>query len=353
MRAALYHGREDVRVQTVDHDSLGPGDVRIDVAACGICGSDLHEYTAGPIFLPTEPHPMTRASVPIRLGHEFAGQVSEIGDDVTSFSVGDQVAVNPIQSCGKCRYCTAGKRHLCTSIALVGISADGGGFAEESVVSAENIVPLPASVPARLGALIEPFSVALHAVRRADVRAGDSAAVFGCGPIGLAIVQVLQAAGTTDVFVSEPRDVRRKLAGDLGATTINPVENDAVRQIKAATDGGADVGFEVAGIEQTYNEAISSSKRDGTVVVVSVFEDSIDTHPNSIVMAERTVKGTMSYLASDRVDGEFRAITKMFSNGQLDPVQLVTDMISLEDITAGFESLRDPESEQVKILVEP
>lgn len=353
MRAALYHGREDVRLETVDPQPLGSENVRVDVAACGICGSDLHEYAAGPIFMPDEPHPMTGASIPLRMGHEFAGTVSEVGTGVTDISVGDAVTVNPIRSCGECRYCAAGKQHLCASIALVGVSADGGGFAENSVVPAENVVPLPESVPPRLGALIEPFSVALHAVRRAGLAAGDSVAVFGSGPIGLAIAQVVHAAGATEVFVSEPRDARRELAGDLGATAIDPVETNAVRRLKAATDGGADVAFEVAGIEQTYNDAIASTKRDGTVVVVSVFEDAVETQPNGIVMAERTVKGTMSYLGSGRTDGEFQSVASMFANGQLKPEQLVTETISLEDIAIGFESLRDAESEQIKILVEP
>lgn len=120
MRAALYYGQEDVRVETVDAGNLGDGDVRVDVAACGICGSDLHEYTAGPIFVPEEPHQMTGVSIPLRIGHEFAGRVSEVGVDVDRLSVGDPVTTNPIQSCGQCRYCNAGKRHLCTSIALVG-----------------------------------------------------------------------------------------------------------------------------------------------------------------------------------------------------------------------------------------
>ncbi|MFC7157657.1 2,3-butanediol dehydrogenase [Halomarina halobia] len=352
MKAALYYGQEDVRVETVDADRVGPGDVLVDVAACGICGSDLHEYTAGPIFVPNAPHPMTGVSLPLRMGHEFAGRISEVGRDVTNLSVGDTVTVNPIQSCGNCRFCAAGKRHLCASIALIGVSADGGGFAERSVIPAENVVPLPESVPPQQGALIEPFSVALHAVRRAELTVGDSVAVYGSGPIGLAIVQVLHAAGTTDVFVVEPRAARRELAGDFGAMTINPIESDAVRRVKAATDGGTDAAFEVAGIEQTYNAAISSTKRDGTVVVVSVFEDTVETHPNSIVMAERTVRGTMSYLANDRADGEFQAVTKMFADGQLAPDQLVTSVISLSDIVTGFESLRDPESDDIKILVE-
>ena len=183
--------------------------------------------------------------------------------------------------------------------------------------------------------------------------AGDSVVVFGSGPIGLAIIQILCAAGATDVFVSEPRDSRRELAENLGATVVNPVKHDARKRIKAATEGGADIAFEVAGIEQTYNDAISSTKRDGTVVVVSVFEDAIKTHPNTIVMAERTVKGTMSYLAGNRADGEFQSVTKLFASGQLDPDRLVTGTVSLDDIGAGFESLRDPESDHAKILVEP
>lgn len=353
MRAALYYGQEDVRIETLDPGNIDGDDVRIDVAACGICGSDLHEYTAGPIFIPEEPHHMTGVSIPLRIGHEFAGRISEVGAEVDGLSVGDPVTVNPIRSCGTCRYCTAGKRHLCTSIALVGVSAEGGGFAEESVVPAEYVVPLPESITPRLGALIEPFSVALHAVRRSNLTAGGSAAVFGCGPIGLAIIQVLSAVGATEVFVSEPRDVRRELAAAMGATTIDPTETEPVRRIKSATDGGPDASFEVAGVEATYNDAISSVKRDGTIVVVSMFEDTLETHPNTIVMAERTIKGTMSYLAGDRADGEFRAVMRMFENGQLNPERIVTDTIPLTNIEEGFDSLADPENEQVKILVEP
>jgi (R,R)-butanediol dehydrogenase/meso-butanediol dehydrogenase/diacetyl reductase len=353
MRAALYHGREDVRVEDVDPDPLGSDEVRIDVEAAGICGSDLHEYAAGPIFTPEEAHPMTGVSIPLRMGHEFAGSIVDVGDDVTDHSVGDPVVVNPIRYCGSCRYCTAGQQHLCESIALTGVSADGGGFAERSVVPAASVVPLPESVPLELGALVEPFSVALHAVRQADLTAGDSVAIFGSGPIGLAITQVVRAAGATDLFVSEPRDARRARAADLGATAIDPTETEPVRRIKRATDGGVDVAFEVAGIEQTYNDAVSSTRRDGTVVIVSMFEAPIETHPNTVVMAERTIEGTMSYTAGDRHDSEFHSILKLFDDGRLDPEQLVTDTISLEDIVDGFESLRDPESEQIKILVEP
>jgi (R,R)-butanediol dehydrogenase/meso-butanediol dehydrogenase/diacetyl reductase len=353
MRAARYHGREDVRVETVESNSLGDRDVRIDVEAAGICGSDLHEYVAGPIFIPEEPHPMTGSSIPLRMGHEFAGRINEVGPEVSTLAAGDPVAVNPIRSCGECRYCAAGQRHLCASVALTGVSADGGGFAESSVVPAESVVSLPESVPPKIGALVEPFSVALHAVRQADLTVGDSVSVFGSGPIGLGIVQLVRAAGATDVFVSEPRDARRKRAADLGATTVDPTETDPISLIKSSTDGGTDIAFEVAGIEQTYNDAITSTRRDGTIVVVSMFEHSIETHPNRIVMAERTIEGTMSYLAGDRSDGEFQSVVKLFDGGQLDPEQLITDTISLEDIADGFESLRDPESDQIKILVEP
>lgn len=353
MRAALYHGREDVRVEGVDPDPLGPNDVRIDVEAAGICGSDLHEYAAGPIFTPEEPHPMTGVSIPLRMGHEFAGRIADVGEDVSDHSVGDPVVVNPIRYCGSCRYCNSGQQHLCASIALTGVSAGGGGFAEQSVVPAESVVPLPESIPLALGALVEPFSVALHAVRQADLTAGDSVAIFGSGPIGLAITQVVRAAGATDLFVSEPRDARRDRAADLGTTAIDPTEIEPIRRIKRATDGGVDVAFEVAGIEQTYNDAISSTRRDGTVVVVSMFEAPVETHPNTVVMAERTIEGTMSYTAGDGNGSEFRSIIKLFENGQLDPERLVTDTIPLEDIAGGFGSLRDPDSEQIKILVEP
>lgn len=356
MQAARYHGRGDIRVESIDESELGTDQVRVDVDSCGICGSDLHEYAAGPIFIPEgEPHPISGDVAPITMGHEYSGKVSEVGGDVTGLSVGDAVAINPILYCGECRQCREGNYHICDSIGFTGLSGGDGGFAENVVVSAEQVVPLVEGVPLEYGALVEPLAVGLHAVRRSGLQAGDSVAVFGSGPIGLSVIQSARAAGAGKIYVSEPRAARRDRAVDCGATdTIDPTETDAIEFITDETGGGVDVTFEVAGIEPTYKAALQSVRPSGTMTVVSIWEGEVSSHPNNIVLGERTITGTLAYLGGPRADEEYGMVIDMLADGTLDPKPLITDRIGLDDIVDdGFESLLDTESDQVKILVKP
>jgi (R,R)-butanediol dehydrogenase/meso-butanediol dehydrogenase/diacetyl reductase len=356
MRAATYHDRKDIRVEDVERDAVEEGQVRIDIDSCGICGSDLHEYTAGPIFVPdSEPHPVSQETAPIRMGHEFSGRISEVGGSVTGLEVGDAVAVNPILYCGECRQCREGNYHICDSIGFVGLSGGGGGFAESVVLDAEHAVPLGDDIPIEYGALVEPLSVALHAVRRSGLRAGDAVAVFGAGPIGLAVIQCARAAGAGSIFVSEPRDARRERAADCGATElVDPTSTDAIEYITSNTDGGADVSFEVAGVEASFNAAVESTAPSGRTTIVSIWEEEVSTHPNNLVLGERTVTGTLAYLGGPRSDEEYGMVIDMLADGRLDPEPFITDRIGLEEIVEdGFERLIDPESDHVKILVKP
>ncbi|WP_128226263.1 2,3-butanediol dehydrogenase [Halobacteriaceae bacterium SHR40] len=356
MRAATYHDRKDIRVEDVERNAVEDGQVRIDIDSCGICGSDLHEYTAGPIFVPgDEPHPVSQETAPIRMGHEFSGTISEVGGSVTGLEVGDAVAINPILYCGECRQCKEGNYHICDSIGFVGLSGGGGGFAESVVLDAEHAVPLGDDVPIEYGALVEPLSVALHAVRRSGLRAGDAVAVFGAGPIGLAVIQCARAAGAGSIFVSEPRDARRERAADCGATElIDPTSTDAIEHITSNTDGGVDVSFEVAGVEASFNAAVESTAPSGRTTIVSIWEEEVSTHPNNLVLGERTVTGTLAYLGGPRSDEEYGMVIDMLADGRLDPEPFITDRIGLEEIVDdGFERLIDPESDHVKILVKP
>ncbi len=356
MRAARWHGQRDIRVEDIDEQPVGPNDVKIDVEACGICGSDLHEYAAGPIFIPAEdPHPVSGETAPITMGHEFSGIVSEVGDDVTSVSEGMPVTVNPIHWCGECRSCLEGKYNLCESLGFVGLSGGVGGLADSLVVSAEKVVPLPEDLPLEYGALVEPLAVALHAARETGLQAGDSVAVLGSGPIGLSVIQVARAAGATPIIVSEPRATRRDFAADCGADVlIDPTEEDAVERIREETGGGVDVAFEVAGISATYNAAIESTHNDGRVMVVSIWEGEVETNPNTIVLSERTVRGSIAYQGGPRSGEEFGMVIDMLADERLDPEALITGRIDLGDVVDdGFEALLDEESDQVKILVSP
>lgn len=356
MRAARFHDSEDIRVETVEPASVGDTDVRIDVAACGICGSDLIEYQRGPEHTPADPHPETGANVPVPLGHELSGVVSEVGSAVTRVQKGDRVAIHPNLPCGECRYCEDGRYNVCPNVVAVGFQLGEGGFAESAVVPERQVHELPEAVSLGAGALVEPFAVGLHAVRRSGMRVGDTVGVFGCGPIGQTVVQAAADAGAKRIFVSEPNDARREAARAFGADElVDPLEADAVETMRAATHGGVDVAFEFAGVEATFNAALNSTRRNGTVTVGSMSRGEISTDLNDIVTTERTVVGTYCYGFPPRSDrSEFDAVIRSLEAGNIDTDTYVTGRIDLDEIVeAGFETLLDADTDHLKILVRP
>ena len=356
MRAVIYYGERDVRVEDVTQQNVGSTGVRVDITACGICGTDLHEYVAGPIDTPGDaPHPITGEEVPIRFGHEFGGRVTEVGLDVDRIRRGDLVAINPLLICGDCQYCDEGKYNLCTNIGTIGLSGAGGGFAENVVVDESHVVPVPDSVPDEYTALVEPLAVGVHAVRESEMELGDDVAVIGCGPIGLATALAAKAEGAGQLLASASRDSRRELARRIGAdVVIDPNETDPVAEIRAATDDGADVAFEVAGAGSSLDEAVQCTTRDGAVTVISLFEEAIEFDPNPIVHGGRSLDGVFGYQAGPLGDRDYRTVIRLLETGQLDPEPLITGRVGLEDIVEeGFESLSDRGSGHVKILVEP
>lgn len=222
MKAAKFYGVKDIRVEEAQLPALEAGMVKVKVAFAGICGSDLHEYVGGAYAFRTQPV----------LGHEFAGVVVEVAEGVTHTKVGDRVAVEPPIPCGKCDNCRRGYSNLCKRGQSYGYTISGG-FAEYAVVQEENIHLLPENMSLELGALVEPTAVAVHAVRQSQLKLGDTAAIFGAGPIGLLVLQAVKAAGASEIFVVEVSDERRQKALELGATyVINPIDTDAVAFIR-------------------------------------------------------------------------------------------------------------------------
>ena len=352
MKAALWYGKNDVRVEEIEEPKVVKGSVKIKVKWCGICGSDLHEYLGGPIFIPVgQPHPLSGNVAPVVLGHEFSGEVVEVGEGVSKFKAGDRVAVEPIVACGKCAACSEGKYNLCSSLGFHGLCGSGGGFAEYTVFPVEFVHKIPDNMSYEQGALIEPMAVALHSIRVANFKTGDTALVLGSGPIGLATIECLKAAGARLVVVLQRKSVRQEYAKRAGADVVlDPNEVDVAAEVKKLTDGvGVDAAFETTGAEVGFNTGLDSIKFEGTLVITSIWEKPMSFNPNVLVFQEKKVVGTLAYRH------EFPATIAQMSDGRIKAQGYVTKKILLDDIVKeGFGALTGPEKKShVKIIITP
>ncbi|MCB0211896.1 MAG: 2,3-butanediol dehydrogenase [Anaerolineae bacterium] len=358
MKAAVWHGQRDVRIEDIPEPAApGEGEVKLQVGWCGICGTDLHEYAAGPIFTQVnQPHPLSGRLAPLTPGHEFAGTIVEVGSGVSGFKVGDRVAPNPLLRCGTCAYCRQGLPHLCTQIGFMGCHSDGGfgEYVNVNVVRGSNPIPvlykLPDKVSLEAGAMIEPLAVGVHATKRGHLQDGETVVVVGAGPIGICTIQAARAAGASQIIVLETAAGRRNFAEAAGATAvIDPTSTDAAKAVQDLTNGmGVDCAFECVGAEPTLKAAISTLRKDGRAVVVGIFEHPAALDYFDVVFFEKTIIGTFAYR------DEFDLVIDMLADGRLQPEPMVTGKIGLNDLVAGgFEELLTNKEGNVKILVAP
>ncbi|SFI24456.1 MULTISPECIES: 2,3-butanediol dehydrogenase [Microbacterium] len=353
MKAARYYGREDIRIEDIEQQPLQPGTVRIDVAWTGICGSDLHEYLDGPIFVPPagHPHPISGESAPITLGHEFSGVVRELGEGVTDLEVGQHVVVEPyIIDSAVDTGPESTDYHLSENMNFIGLGGRGGGLAENIVVERRWVHPVDSSVPLDEAALIEPLSVAHHAVIRSGARAGQWALVGGAGPIGLLTAAVLKAEGV-NVVISEISSLRRQKALDAGVADValNPLEVDVVTEVKRLTDGrGADVAFEATSVQAVFDTLLDAVRPQGVVVVISIWGHPASLDMQKLVLKEIDLRGTIAYV------NDHPATIKLVEDGKIDLKPFITGKIGLDDLVSkGFDTLIHHNETAVKILVSP
>ena len=349
MKALRFHAAKDIRIEEVS----GPpdpevGEVVVRVATCGICGTDLHEYAAGPIVTPVEPHLLTGAQNPQILGHEFAGDVVAIGSGVTSVVEGDRVAIMPLAYCGHCAYCRRGLQQLCTTMGCVGLSHAWGGMAELAKVAEYQVVRLPDSVSYEQGALIEPTAVAAYGVERAGVAPGDRVLVTGAGPIGALAALCAQAAGASTVYISEPNPARRARAEALGvATVLDPTSVDVPEFLHEQTDGlGVDVAIECSGHPNGFNSAVQSLRRRGTLAQTGLFVGEASVEPMLWSLNDLTIIGTWCYWVYD-----FDRIAVQIGAGSLPVERVVTSSVTLDDAPDAFARLASGAADDIKVLV--
>ena len=351
MRAAIFYDEHDIRVEDVEEPGpLKRGQVRLRPILCGICGTDLHEYLAGPIVIPTSPHPLTGSSAPQVLGHELSARVLEVADDVSTVAVGHRVSVQPLVFCGECYYCRRGLNHLCVQMACVGLSFDGGGIAEQLVLSASQVSVLPDTVSDKQGALIEPSAVAAYGVDRTGLRAGDSILITGAGPIGALSALYAHVAGASQVIISEPNPKRRALAASFGiATILDPTSDDVTSAVKDMTGGvGVDVAAECSGSEPGLNAALNAVRSHGTITQVGLHIKPASFDPMNLSNRDLTLIGTWCYPVTD-----WPRIIALVASGRFPVEKAVSDVVPVADIVErGFDRLLDPSGDAQKILVE-
>ena len=347
MRAAVYYGNHKLEVEDVAEPSVRDGHVKVKVSLNGICGTDLHEYFDGPIFIsPEAPHPLTGKSMPVVMGHEFSGVVTEVGTGVSDVHEGDHVTIEPIYRCGECRPCRDGRYNLCLKIGFHGLM-DDGGMAEYTVVPRNQVHHLPDSVSLEMGALVEPMSVAYHAAKLADVDDQGSALVYGAGPIGIGLWFALRGLGLTEIDVVEPSEHRRRSIEALGARTLDPTAVDVAGLIADRTNGnGVDAAFDAAGVEASVSSALDCVGERRPLISVAIYEKPLATALINLVLRERRIQGTICYTGDD-----YRAVIELMTRGHYDTTGWV-DTIPLSGVVEqGLEQLRAGKA--MKLLVDP
>lgn len=349
MQAARLWGQHDLRVEDIADVGEPPADwVRVRVEACGICGTDVEEYTAGPNIVPTAPHPVTGRSVPLTLGHEVVGIVEAVGEGAR-LDVGTRVAVEGNLFCGTCWWCARHEYQLCTRSAALGLMADGG-LAEHMLAAAHLSIPVAAHVAPEDAVLAEPLAVVVRAVARAGVRLGTTVAIVGAGTIGLLAVQVAKLAGARRVLVVERLEQRRRLALDLGADFAVTPEEALEAGVHLTAGIGMDVVIEAAGNPAAAQEAIRLARRGGTAVVLGVFDQCLPIDMMDLLLGEKRVLASLSHV----YDTDFAEAVSLIERCAVRTAPLVTDRIALDKVVEeGFKALvADPDA-HLKVVVEP
>ena len=325
MTAAVLHGKEDLRIEEVDIPQIGLNDVLVKVKACCICGTDPHIYER------RFPSPL-----PLILGHEFSGEVVEVGEDVDFVKVGDRVTADINMGCGVCHFCRIGQKLHCTSIKQLGVHVNGA-FAEYVSVPVSNVYKLPDGVSWIEAAYTEPLACAISGIDRTNIQYGDTVVVIGAGPMGLVHTLLAKLKGAGTVIVTELNPERAQIAKNLGADyVLNPKEVDAAEEIKKITDGiGADVVIEAVGSAVTYTQAFDFVRKAGTILVYGAAPADATITIRPFDLYSRELKIVSSYAGT--YDTFVKAIS-LISKKIIDPMKIISTVIPFSEVNQGIEN---------------
>lgn len=335
MRAVRLHGAGDLRVEQVPGPGTpAPGWVRLKVSAAGICGSDIHNFRTG--------HWITRA--PSIAGHELTGVVAELGEGVEGFRPGDSVVVDSRFWCGACAACRAGRHHMCETLGFVGEACDGG-FAQEAVLPARLLLPVPAAIDPAVAAMAEPLAVALHAVKRLAPRPGEPVLVVGCGPIGGLAALVLARQHDGPVLVADRNRARAQRVADVtGARTVAIDAGD----IRAALGGLLPAAaIEATGSTAALGQLMAVTESGGRIALVGIFHGRLELDPNLMVERELTLFGCHAFT------DELAEAVALLPALHPDLMRLIDRQIGLADIPDAYARLIAGEAQGLKVIVRP
>lgn len=334
MKSVRFYGIRDTRIEDVEVPKiLEKDDVIVKVKVAGICGSDISKYSK------TGPHMVGEI-----LGHEFSGEVAQIGSEVKNFKIGDRVSVCPAMPCFECDECKKGLYSRCNNVSIIGNKELGGCFAEYTKVKERNLIKIPDEISYETAAALEPVCIAGHGLFRSETRVGDTVVVLGTGPIGLFSIQWAKIFGSTKIIAVDVFDEKLELAKELGADIcINAKDKNLINEVKNLTNGaGADVVIESAGTPMTCGQVLLLAKKGGTVLYAGVpYGDVALTREQfeKIVRSELTVKGTWFGNSFPFPGKEWSAGLYHMQKGDMNVEKLVTHRINLDEVPSYFEKI--------------
>jgi len=343
MKALVLKDYKKFSFEDVPEPQLGPEDVLVAVKACGICGSDVHGMDGS----------TGRRRPPIIMGHEASGVIATAGKAVTGWSKGERVTFDSTIYCGECEYCRQGMINLCDRRRVLGVSCEdyrqNGAFAEFVAVPPRILYRVPDALPFEHAAMVEPFAIALHAVRRSPPGLNDTVVVVGAGMIGLALVQGLSNTGCGKLIVLDVADDRLGLASKLGAShTINSGKQDGLKAVQDLTNGqGADVSFEAVGVSATVDLALRCLRKGGAATLVGNVAPKIEFPLQVAVTRELSIHGSCASR------GEYPACLDMLARGALDARPLISATAPLAEGAGWFERLYRKEPGLLKVVLKP
>lgn len=346
MKAAVWYGYKDIRIEDVEIPAPKKGYVKIKVGYAGICGTDRHEYV-GPNFIPvTKPHRLTGRTAPLIIGHEFSGTIAEVGEGVEGWKVGDKVTANGTLCCGECPMCKSGRYNVCEKLGFLGVGIDGA-FADYVNVEAARLFKIPDNVSLRQAVLAEPIACGIHATRLMGDITGSSVVIIGPGIIGLGCMFAAKFAGAAKILVAGVGKERKDLVEKYGCTYVDVAETNLTEFVPQWNEGCmADVIYECVGSQRTLDSSFSVARPGAKVMIMGVFEKKPEFDMNTFQEGERIL-----YTSQAHVD-EIGIALDYISKGLIDTEELITKEVTLDTLVVeGFEELIANGPKHIKVAI--